>query len=60
MIFVDGVVAEMHARVPQVLPRIVILHRGKPRQAVWVMVLILDDHSELVAHAWRKKVFFDF
>ncbi len=32
MVLVDGVVAEMHARVPQVLPRVVVLHSGKPAQ----------------------------
>ena len=30
VVLVDGVVAQVHARVPQVLPRVVVLHRRKP------------------------------
>ena len=30
MIFVDGVVAEVHARVPQILSSVIVLHCGEP------------------------------
>jgi hypothetical protein len=33
VVLVDGVVTEVHAGVPQVLPRVVVLHRGKPEEA---------------------------
>ena len=32
VILVDGVVTQVHARVPQVLPSVVVLHRRKPGQ----------------------------
>jgi hypothetical protein len=32
VVLVDGVVAEVHAGVPQVLTRVVVLHSGKPAQ----------------------------
>ena len=30
MIFVDGVVAEVHTGVPQILSSVIVLHRGEP------------------------------
>ena len=34
MIFVDGVVAEVHAGVPQILSSVIVLHRGEPEVSV--------------------------
>ena len=42
VILVDAVVAEVHARVPQVAPRVVVLDRGEPHQALLVQV---DDEG---------------
>ena len=45
MIFVDGVVAEVHAGVPQVLARVVVLDRCEPDEALLVDV----DEERVVA-----------
>ena len=42
VILVDGVVAEMHTRVPQVFPGVVILDGGKPNEALLIEV---DDEG---------------
>ena len=38
MIFVDGVVAEVHAGVPEVLPSVVVLDGGEPHESLLVQV----------------------
>ena len=35
MVLVDGVVAEVHARVPQILPRVIVLHGRKPEKQLF-------------------------
>ena len=42
VILVDAVVAEVHARVPQVAPCVVVLDRGEPHQTLLVQV---DDEG---------------
>jgi hypothetical protein len=39
VILVDGVVAEVHAGVPQVLPRVVVLHSREPVHKVIFLIL---------------------
>lgn len=48
MVLIDAVVAEMHARVPEVLVGLVILHRGKPHKALLIQV---DEERVYGGHA---------
>ena len=41
VVLVDGVIAEVHARVPQVLPRVVVLHRGK--SGIFIIIIVLSS-----------------
>lgn len=34
MVLVDGVVAEVHARVPQIFPSVIVLHCREPEKAL--------------------------
>ena len=58
MVLVDGVVAEVHARVPQILPSVIVLHCREPERGIEILLQAAGAWDIIVInHQYPQKMF---